>query len=183
MAYFQSPCQKSVLVKPDAASMPTIILSIYLEDYISPAIRKAMASKILVAKSKPPDYLPVDAGKRILPTSFRDLYRNCVSASIGELLELEFQDDTPKWKYDNRNAAAINWLQPLSDRRNFIKTQQWNRSRNKSNKEKKENKDKNDNNDDDAAVNEDNNNNDIEMVTYGLKYERDQYDDDACANK
>lgn len=125
MAYFQSPCQKSVLQKPDATPMPTLILSVFLEDYISPAERRALSSKKLVAASKPPDYLPEDTGKRVLPTSFQDIYRNCVSASIGELLELEFQDDTPQWKYQNRAAAAIHWLKPLSDRRKFVQTQQW----------------------------------------------------------
>lgn len=129
MAYFESPCQRSVLKKGDAAAMPTLIRSTMADDYISPHERQLQRIRELVL-SMPPEYLPEAAGRRLLPTTFRDVHRHCVSASIGELLELEFQDDTPQWKYDNRAAGAVHWLRPLAERRKFIESQDWFRKKN-----------------------------------------------------
>lgn len=60
-----------------------------------------------------------------MPTKYTDFYENCISASIGEKLDMKFQDDTPEWKYKCRAATDRNWLHPISDRRNFIATQKW----------------------------------------------------------
>lgn len=68
---------------------------------------------------KPPDYLPLEAASRLLPTTFKQVYHNCVSASIGDRLELQFTDDTPQWKRNNRAAAAAWWIRPLEERRQF----------------------------------------------------------------
>lgn len=129
MAYFESPCQRSVLIKGDAAAMPTLVTSTMADDYISPHKRHLQHMRELV-RSMPPEYLSEAAGRRLLPTTFRDVHRHCVSASIGELLELEFQDDTPQWKYLNRAAAAVHWIRPLEERRKFIVSQEWYRRKN-----------------------------------------------------
>lgn len=106
--------------------MPTLVLSTYLDDYISPAVRHAQHARRLHAL-KPPDFLPIDAGRRLLPTTFKQVYQNCVSASIGDRLELQFTDDTPQWKRTSRAASAAWWIRPLEERRQFIETQGMNR--------------------------------------------------------
>ena len=131
MATFTSPCQNSVLSKGDAAPMPTLIKSTYLIDYISAEERRILNSKRRHA-TKALDSLSEAAGKRVFPTTFDNIYRSCISAAIGETLELEFQEDTPDWKIENRNAAAKNWIRPLAERREFVATQKWNLRKNKS---------------------------------------------------
>lgn len=121
MAYFNSPCTRAMLMQTDAAPMPRYIQSTYQTDYISPMVRRR--EKALQAMAgMPPDYLDENAGKRILPTTFKEVYQNTVSASIGDRLELQFSDDTPQWKKINRAAAAAHWLRPLDERRRFVET-------------------------------------------------------------
>lgn len=122
MDCFRNPCEQNVFLKTDKApALPTPALSTYMAEYISPSHQRLLAPKEI---GKPPDPVPETSGKRILPTTFHDVYRNCMSASIGEQ-GLSFQDDTPKWKLDNCAAAKTNWVHPLSDRRKFIETQEW----------------------------------------------------------
>lgn len=125
MAHFNSPCMKAMLIKADSAPMPQLIQSTYQTDYISPMVRYREKALQAIA-AMPPDYLDEDAGKRILPTTLKQFYHNCVSASIGDRLELQFTDDTPDWKRKNRAAAAANWIRPLSERRRFVETKQSN---------------------------------------------------------
>lgn len=109
----------------NVAPMPILIKSTYQQDYVPPKHRIKYILKELVEKSLPVDYLPVDSGKRILPTTYRDIYRNSISASISEMLDLKFLDDTPQWKLDKRKPIDRNWLHPLDERKDFIKTQEW----------------------------------------------------------
>lgn len=121
MATFTSPCTKEMLLKLDSAPMPTPVKSTYQTDYISLKDRQKL--KISDIPQTP---LPKSSGYRLMPTKYTDFYEYCISASIGEKLDMKFQDDTPKWKYGCRDARKRNWLHPISDRRNFIETQQWN---------------------------------------------------------
>lgn len=119
MATFTSPCTKEMLSKMDTAPMPVLITSTYQSDYISPKDRRKLKTTDL------PAVLPENAGTRLMPTLYEDFYRNCISASIGEKLHLQFQDDTPEWKLKCRIAADRNWLHPICERENYMKTQQW----------------------------------------------------------
>ena len=139
MSQFITKCQKTVLNKKDVGTTPPVIKSTYQTDYTNPKIKirdelkvcpiiiiyiqlkklknkKINAFKTLVDAALPPDYLDVDSGKRILPVTFHDVFRNCISASIGERLELKFTDDTPDWKYSGRDAASKHWLDDSSSR-------------------------------------------------------------------
>lgn len=112
---------KAMLIQSDTAPMPKYIQSTYQSDYISPIVRRREKALQAIA-AMPPDYLDENAGKRILPTTFTEVYQNCVSASIGDRLELQFMDDTPEWKRQNRAAAAAYWIRPLEERRLFVET-------------------------------------------------------------
>lgn len=125
MAYFSVPCSKAMLIQSETAPMPKLVLSTYQTDYVSPADRRREQALLAIA-AMPPDYLDESAGKRILPTTFKEVYQNCVSASIGDRLELQFNDDTPEWKKQNRKAAAEHWLRPLEERRRFAETRKSN---------------------------------------------------------
>lgn len=125
MAHFNSPCMKAMLIQSDSAPMPKYIQSTYQTDYISPMVRRREKALQAIA-AMPPDYLDENAGKRILPTTFKEVYENCVSASIGDRLELQFTDDTPEWKRVNREAAAAHWIRPLEERRRFVETRKSN---------------------------------------------------------
>lgn len=126
MATFTSPCNAAALAKAGAAEMPQVTVGIYLSDYINPAVRHAREVHKITIATRPPDYMPEPTAKRLLPTTFNDIYRTSVSVSIGEKLELEMQDDTPEWKKQMRAEAAVNWLRPLAERRDFIRYQEWN---------------------------------------------------------
>lgn len=99
--------------------MPTLKLSTYMADYVLPQLQRSRRGQ---ADVKPIDCLSEAAGRRLLPTTFDDFYKNCVSASIGDRLELQFTDDTPQWKRDGRAAAAVSWVRPLDERREFVRT-------------------------------------------------------------
>lgn len=116
---------KAILLQNETAPMPKYIQSTYQTDFVSPMVRRRIKALQAIA-TMPPDYLDENAGKRILPTTFKEVYHNCVSASIGDRLELQFTDDTPEWKRQNRHAAALHWIRPLEERRKFIETRKSN---------------------------------------------------------
>lgn len=111
MATFTSPCQRGILNKNDAAPMPILIQSTYQMDFAPPKITIKNLVKKEIEEALPIDSLPAASGKRLLPMNFQDFYSNCVTASIGEKLELKITDDTPDWKKEQRAAAARKWIQ------------------------------------------------------------------------